>query len=172
MKIALIVKPGYADSGVGRYAQELERALLASGQQVILVHPVVPLPGWVLKVVKKSTGWDLWAFFNNYPVRIHYPQADIFHFSSQNLASLLFFCRPPGKVVITVHDIIPWLVRNDPELCVYHSRLDRFFDWLANKQLKRFHYILTDSDYSKGSLVKEFCIPAENIQTVLLAIDN
>lgn len=171
MKIALIVKPGHADSGVGRYAHELEMALQSAGHQVILVHPTVPIPNWVLKLVKQYLGYDLLAFFLTYPIWISYPLADIYHFTGQNLATLLMFRRPKGKIVITVHDIIPWLVRNDRQLCLYRNIADRLFDRLANKQLLRSDFILTDSEYSKTSLIVEFKYHDDRVQTVSLGVD-
>lgn len=170
MNIALIVKPGHLDSGVGRYAQELEGALRAAGHQVSVVHPHVPLPGWLLGALRRWPGWDLQAFLMTYPLWVRYPPADIYHFTSQNLASLLFLRRPRGKVVVTVHDIIPWLVRNDPELCLYRNFIERRFDRLAYRQLKRVDFILTDSEFSKQSMADEFGISAEKIKTVLLGI--
>ncbi len=45
MKICLIVKPGHLDSGVGRYAANLENALRRAGLEVVVAYPQVPLPG-------------------------------------------------------------------------------------------------------------------------------
>ncbi len=128
LRIALIAKPGHADSGVGRYTAELQAALEALGHEVILVHPVSPIPEVVARAIRRCAHWDLAAFFNNYPVWARYPQADVYHVTSQNLATLLLLRRPPGVTVVTVHDLIPWLTRHDPELRVYNHRLDAWFD--------------------------------------------
>ncbi len=110
MHIALIIKPGFADSGVARYARELEKALLgrAPGD---LRHPVLPFPPRFIQLVKRLVGWDLAAFFLNYPLWARYPPADLYHLTSQNLATLLLFRPPPGQTVVTVHDILPRLLR-------------------------------------------------------------
>lgn len=152
MRIALIAKPGHADTGVGRYVNELESALLALGHDVVRGNPSMPFPAWFMQGIKRLTGWDLAAFFNHYPVRAVYPEADIYHLTSQNLATLMLFHRPPGKTVITVHDMIPWDTRKDPELRVYRHRIEEFFDWLGLKGLKRADGIITDSSYSAGRL--------------------
>ena len=67
MRIVLVSKPGHANTGVGRYAIELARHLRAEGHEVTEVHPVVPLPKWLVRLIRRL-GWDLNAFFNNYPV--------------------------------------------------------------------------------------------------------
>jgi hypothetical protein len=68
MHIALILKPGHPDSGVSRYARELETSLLALGHQVTPVYPLVPFPPRLIHLVNRRTGWDLAAFFLSYPL--------------------------------------------------------------------------------------------------------
>jgi len=152
MRIALIAKPGHADTGVGRYTRELARALSGLGHEVILAYPTCPFPEWLVRGVRRLVGWDLRAFFETYPVWARYPQADIYHITSQNLATLLLLRRPPGKTVITVHDIIPWLVRHDPALRVYNHRLAEWFDRLALAGLRRADALLADSVFTQASL--------------------
>lgn len=152
MRIALITKPGHADSGVGRYTAQLQMALEALGHEVVVVHPTVPLPEVLARAVRRLLGWDLAAFFNNYPVWARYPRADIYHISSQNLATLLLLRRPPGKTVVTVHDIIPWLLRDDPALRVYDHRIAEWFDRLALAGLRRADGLIADSAFTQGTL--------------------
>ena len=152
MRIALIVKPGYENTGVGRYTAELGTALKALGHEVVVVYPVTPLPKKLVCAVQRLLGWDLEAFFNTYPVWIRYPNADIYHITSQNLATLLLLRRPPGVTIITVHDIIPWLVRDDPVLRIYDHRLAEWFDRLALVGLGRADGVLADSVFTEGSL--------------------
>ena len=170
MHIALIAKPGHANTGVGRYTIELERNLRAQGHDVIVVHPVIPLPKWMVRITRRL-GWDLSAFFNTYPVWVRYPQADLYHFTSQNLATLMLVRRPPGKSVITVHDIIPWVVRNDPEQRVYHHFLDEIFDQLALKGIQRAEVIVTDSTFTSQTLFDEIEISKQKMETVYLGIN-
>jgi glycosyltransferase involved in cell wall biosynthesis len=148
MNITLIAKRGHENSGVGRYTVELARALEKLGHRVSVTHPNLPLPHWLIRAVQRWLGWDLEAFFNNYPLWTAYPAGDIYHFTSQNLASLLLLRRPPGKTVVTVHDIIPWLTRHDPELRAYDHSMEAFFDWLALRGLRRADDIVTVSIYT------------------------
>lgn len=163
MRIALIAKRGHEDTGVGRYTGQLRAALEALGHEVLVVHPIVPLPHVLVKMVRHLLGWDLAAFFNNYPVWVRYPQADVYHITSQNLATLLLLRRPPGPTVVTVHDIIPWLVRDDLELRVYEHRLAEWFDRLALAGLDRAKLLIAVSAYSKESLVESLGLKAERI---------
>ncbi len=159
MHIALISKPGHASTGVGRYTMELERHLRAEGHRVTVIHPLIPLPTWVVRLTRRF-GWDLNAFFNNYPIWASYPPADIYHITSQNLATLMLIRRPPGKTVITVHDIIPWLLRNDAQERVYHHRIDEWFDKLSLKGIQQADAIVTPSAFTAQTLDNEMSLNA------------
>ena len=152
MRVALVAKPGHEATGVGRYTSELRAALEALGHEVVVVHPIVPLPRIVVRAVRRLLGWDLAAFLDNYPVWARYPEADIYHITSQNLATLILWRRPPGPTVITVHDIIPWLVRHDPELRIYEHRVAEWFDQLALAGLRRADALVVDSAFTQASL--------------------
>lgn len=148
MHVILIEKPGHANTGVGRYAVELAAAMRASGQRVTVVHPSLPLPRTLLRWIRRWLRMDVEAFFHNYPVWIRYPRGDVYHLTSQNLATLLLLRRPPGPTVVTVHDIIPWLVRDDPELSVYRHGLDRLLDRLAMWGVQRADALIADSHFT------------------------
>jgi len=152
MRVALIAKPGNEDTGVGRYTERLAATLQALGHEVRIVHPTILLPRVVVHAVRQLLGWDLDAFFNNYPLWARYPEADVYHLTSQNLGTLLMLRRPPGPTVITVHDIIPWLVRGDPELRIYDHRLAEWFDRLALATLRRADDVIVDSGFTRDSL--------------------
>jgi len=154
MKVALVTKPEHKDTGVGRYTAHLGTALEALGHEVLVVHPTVPLPGMLVRAVRRLLGWDLDAFFNNYPIWARYPRAEVYHVTSQNLATLLLLRRPPGPTVVTVHDIIPWLVRDNQELCVYDHRVAEWFDRLALAGLSRADGLIADSEFTQQSLTR------------------
>jgi hypothetical protein len=168
MQIVLIAKAGHANTGVGRYVIELEDELRAQGHRVTVVHPVMALPAWLMQAVQRWLGWDLKAFFNNYPLWARYPKADIYHITSQNLATLMLCCRPPGKTVLTVHDIIPWLTRHDKELSVYRHQVDAFFFLLTLWGIKKADGLLSDSSFTTQTIVTTLKIPSSQIKTVFL----
>lgn len=152
MRIAIIAKLGHADTGVGRYTSNLSAALQALGHEVSVVNPIVPLPGVLVRAVRRLLGWDLYAFFQNYPIWVRYPEAEVYHFASQNLVTLLLLRRPPGKTVVTVHDTIPWLVRSHPELRIYDHRVAELFDRMALVGLRHVDGLVADSAFTQDSL--------------------
>jgi glycosyltransferase involved in cell wall biosynthesis len=166
MKIALIAKPGYADSGVGRYVECLVPALKAAGHDVILIYPIVPWPSWLSKAVSKLFGWDLQAFFLNYPIWISYPTAELYHFTSQNLATLLIFHPPDGKVIVTVHDLIPRLLQKDREIRVYRNLFHELFDDIAWHGLQKADQLIAVSEFSSTELLTTLDISPQKIQVV------
>lgn len=171
-RIALIAKPGGPNTGVGRYVYELQRGLRASGVEVVRLAPrALPLPYLGYRLLQR-TGVDLLAFLMNYPLWADYPPADVYHFTSQNLASLLLFRRPPGRVVVTVHDIIPYMLRNDPQLSTYRTVADRLFDRLAMAGLRRADLLIADSQYTRGCIIEQLGIAPEQIAVVHLGVDH
>jgi glycosyltransferase involved in cell wall biosynthesis len=171
-RAALIAKPGGAHTGVGRYVQMLHQGLSAQGAVVERIAPTVPpLPNIAYNAIRKL-GPDLRSFFLNYPLAAKYPTADVYHLTSQNLASLVLFRRPPGRLIVTVHDIIPFMVRHNPQLSSYRSAADRLFDRLAMAGLKRADGLIADSEATRRSLIELLGIAPEKIAVVHLGIDH
>jgi glycosyltransferase involved in cell wall biosynthesis len=171
-QIALIAKPGGPNTGVGRYVQMLHQGLHEAGIDAERVAPTVPpLPQSLYRLLRRL-GADARTFFLNYPIAAKYPSAEVYHLTSQNLASLLLLRRPPGKLVVTVHDIIPYMLRNDPQFNTYHSAADRIFDRMAMIGLKRADRLIADSRYTKDCLVEHLGIAPEMIAVVHLGIDQ
>lgn len=170
MRIALIAKPGHEDSGVGRYTVQLRSALEELGHEVVVVHPTMPLPDALIQTARRLLGWDLAAFFNNYPVLARYPHADVYHFTSQNLATLLLFHHPPGRTMVTVHDIIPWLLKDDPVLRIYDHLLAKWFDRMSLVGLQRADVLTADSEFTRQSLRWQN-IAVDDVELVMLGVD-
>jgi hypothetical protein len=154
VRISLISKPGHLDTGVGKYVVQLERTLVSLGHHVIVVVPFVPIPEFLIQWLKRWPGIDIEAFLYNYPLWARYPKADIYHFTSQNLATLLIFCPPPGKCIVTVHDLIPWLVKDDHKLRIYRHTIEKFFDRLAIMGMKKANGWIADSEFTGQTLIK------------------
>ena len=171
LHVALIAKPGHRDSGVGRYVVQLAAALQSQGCQVTVVETRPPLPDGLLDWLKRWLRLDLRAFLENYPVWVRYPPADLYHLSSQNLATLLTTCPPPGRTVVTVHDLIPWLTRHDPVLRVYRHFLEAWFDRLALRSLRRADAILADSEFTRQSLLAQKGMQDLKVTTVWLGVN-
>lgn len=171
-RVVLIAKPGGTHTGVGRYVQMLHHGLREAGIQAERIAPSVPpLPNAIYAGARKL-GPDLRTFFLNYPVAAKYPSADVYHLTSQNLASLLLFRRPPGKLIVTVHDIIPYMLRNNPQFNSYGTAADRIFDRLAMAGLKRADGLIADSHYTRQCLVEQLAIAPERIAVAHLGIEQ
>jgi len=149
MRVGLIKKPTRTETGIGRYSAELQQLLKRAGVDIIEVNPIIPLPKGFLGLINKLIGWDLEAFFYNYPVWIRYPEADIFHLTSQNLATLMIFRRPPGKTLITVHDLINLDYQYDLPINVFQKIAHHFFEQLALVGIRRIDWTISDSNFSK-----------------------
>ena len=78
-------------TGIGRYDRRLRGGLSEVGLRVVQDAPKTPaLP---------SVGYRLLRVLrrNKYPIWSSYPDADIYHLTSQDLASLLVLRRPRGR---------------------------------------------------------------------------
>jgi glycosyltransferase involved in cell wall biosynthesis len=94
------------------------------------------------------------------------------HLTSQTLGTLLLSQRLPRPVVVTVHDILPYLLRDDPALSVYRHRVDRLMDDLAMRGLRRADRLIADSHYTKLTVVEALGVPPERIDVVHLGVDT
>lgn len=171
MKISLVTKPDRQMTGLLRYALSLRDGLLAEGVEVSLLHPSPPpIPGPIARGARRL-GLDPLAFFGSYPTHVRLNGADVYHLASQNLATLLLFQRIE-PVVVTVHDIITYLVRHDRELSTYRHIFHRLFDRLAYLALGKADAIIAISEYTKRTLVEHLGYSSDRIHVVYRAVDT
>jgi glycosyltransferase involved in cell wall biosynthesis len=159
-KVAVVCDWNGPHTGIGRYWRMLYDGLRGAGVNAMQVTPWMPrLPEAVYRGMT-LLGRDLRAFLTNYPLWCGYPQADIYHLGQQALTSLLLVRRPKGKVVVTVHDIFPHTLGNDP--------------WfrLAVRGLARVDHIVAISHYTKRCLVEELAVPPHKITVVHHGMDH
>lgn len=169
MHISLITKSPDTVTGLGRYSSTLYHHLIEQGLEISCEFPHTPLPAPVAQMGRRI-GWDLPAFFRSYPVWSQFVPADLYHLTSETLASLLLL-NPLRPVVVTVHAFFTYLLRNQPGLSTYNHPIDRWFDQLAVQGLRRADAIIAVSHYVKQSLV-EIGISAERIHVVHEAVDR
>lgn len=171
MRVGLIAKRGSSKTGLGRYSDALKRGLEACGHETISVSPSVPVPRLLRTRLTRLASLDIEAFLNNYPIVPRYPDADLYHFTSQNLATQLRLRRPPGPVVVTVHDILPFMLRDDASLCTYRTLADRWMDRIAMAGLRRADLLVASSEFTKVCIERYLGIPSERIHVVHLGVD-
>ncbi|MBN1886747.1 MAG: glycosyltransferase family 4 protein [Thermoflexales bacterium] len=169
-RIGLVAKPDKQMTGLWRYASSLYNSLRAEGVAVEMVHPVPPLPGYLSRA-GKAFGLDAETFFASYPLKVRLGGVSVCHLASQNLATLLLFQRLPPTVV-TVHDIIPHLVRGDAALNTYRHGLERLFDRLALRALRRAGALIAISEFTRQTVTKALAYPPERIHVVYRAVDR
>jgi glycosyltransferase involved in cell wall biosynthesis len=170
-RVALIAEPSGPNTGIGRYVQMLHTGVREAGVDAVRVAPTLPpLPSISYRLLR-LLGRDLQAFLRNYPLWSTYPKADIYHLTSQALALLLLFRRPKGKVVVTIHDIFPYMLRNDPQLRSPYAT-DHVFPRLAMAGLKRADHLIAVSHYAKQCVVEHLGIAPEKIAVVYNGIDH
>jgi glycosyltransferase involved in cell wall biosynthesis len=170
VRIALVTKSDQRMTGLLRYALSLHDGLRAQGVDVGLVHPRSPVPRVPARAAR-TLGLDAAAFFSSYPLSVQLDGAEICHLASQTLATLLLTGRRPPAVV-TVHDLIPHLVEDDPALSTYRHPVERLFDRLALRCLRRGGAIVAISEFTKGTIVRLTGYPADRIQVVYRAVDR
>ena len=167
--MALVTKPDKQMTGLLRYAKSLYDAFRARGVAVRLCHPR-PLPQ-VLARLGRVVGLDAAAFGASYPLLVDCAGAEVCHLASQTLASALWLQQMPPTVV-TVHDIIPYLVRDDPALRTYRSQFERWVDRLALRALRRAYRLIAISEYTKECIIDTLGIPASRIRVIHRAVDG
>lgn len=172
LRVQIVSKPGSKATGIGRYAHELERGLAQQPDvdlRVAELRDPVPAP---ITGLARRMGYDLAAFNRSYPLRADVVPGWITHLTNQTLATLLTTQRLTRPVVVTVHDIFPYMFRDDPELRVYGGRLDRAMDRRAMRGLTRADRLIADSAYTRATLMHQLGIPADRIDVVHLGIDT
>jgi glycosyltransferase involved in cell wall biosynthesis len=169
-RVALVARPEL-DTGIGRYVQMLDRGLREAGVEARTVSPSIPrLPDASYRALRLM-GRDLDAFLRNYPLWSVYPDAEIYHLTGQTLASLLLFRRPKGDVVVTVHDLFPYVLRRSPRgRALYGS--DRAYYRLVIAGLKRADHLIANSEYTKRCIIDVLRLAPERITVIYPGLDH
>jgi glycosyltransferase involved in cell wall biosynthesis len=172
MRVALVAKRGPGATGTSRYAEWLRRELGSVGVSVDVAAPD-PFPPWERPSrALAAAGLDLRAFFASYPFRAPLGGADLIHLTTQTLGTLLVWRRPRAPAVVTVLDIIPYLIRDRPDLRPFGHPLDAMFYRLALAGLRRADALIAISEYTRRTLIDTLHVPPERVHTVPLAVDH
>lgn len=164
MKVGLVASP-YKMSGLSRYAMELSESLPKLGVDLEIIQA---RPG---PVVQRGMDWlqhlgpDLGAFWGTYPPHLPMDGDQINHLTHAALATSLYLSRP-RRVVVTVHDIIHYVFRDDPALSTYQHRFHKAADALGLRALRRASAIIAISQYTKDALVEHLGLDADRIHVV------
>ncbi|MBV9120749.1 MAG: glycosyltransferase family 4 protein [Chloroflexi bacterium] len=170
LRVAVVARREPGVTGTSRYAATLLRELPEAGVAAELACPEDPLVN-ALNGPGKHIGIDLERFFGQYPRRFPRRDVDVYHLATQTLATLLLRPHLDRPVVVTVHDIIPYLLRADTQFAAYGHAAHRAMDWLAMRGLTHADAIAADSDWTRDTLLRELSVPEHRVRTVRLGVD-
>jgi glycosyltransferase involved in cell wall biosynthesis len=172
LQIELLVSRYKRMIGLARYTASLKKYLSRIGVEYKQVEPDYPLLLRAAHTALRPLGYDVKEFFNIYPVSAGLHQNTVKHFTHQLMGSMLATHRDLSPVIITVHDIVPYLMRDDPEQCEYHHFYDRWVDNRAMHSLRRADFLISISEYTKKMLVEHLGCAADKIQVILYGLDH
>ncbi len=174
MKICIDVSAAvHRRAGLGRYAQELIRALVAQGEhdyvafyhqrgQAHLDPPLDSLPQLTTRLSVKP--WRLWAMlahFSGVPQDRKFAGVDIFHATEHLLPRLRRI-----RTVFTLHDLI---FRFDP---ASHLPLNRIYlNLMMPRFLRAADAVVAVSECSQRDAVQLYGTPAEKIHVIPEGVD-
>jgi glycosyltransferase involved in cell wall biosynthesis len=172
VKIQLLVRDYPEKFGLSRYTREIARALREHGLDFERVYP--HLPGAVRFAGRPLApfGFDLERFFSTYPLAAQLDESCLKHFTTQQMAVLLVLNPGTHPVVVSVHDILPYMLKGTAQQDVFRHPLDRLFDALAMKGLQRAGLIIANSAFTRRCLVEKLGIRADKIRVVYLGVDR
>lgn len=104
-----------------------------------------------------------------YPSRLKIPAADVYHILDQTYAHLLARL-PPGKTVITCHDLMPMMVEGYGNS--WGGKLSQASFRSSVAYLHRARYILADSEATKRALIDILNINERNVNVVPLGVED
>lgn len=171
--VTLYSAPSKSFSGLTRYATALLAALQALEVPPQFSLMATDLPGWLrpLSLAGALLGLDVTTFFQNYPVALPHNQAQIAHLTSENLASVLTW-RKMSPVVVTVHGLFGYLLRNDPFLRTYSHGVEAWIDQRSVQGLCRADHLVCVSQYLANRLINELGISRQRISVIPEAVDH
>jgi glycosyltransferase involved in cell wall biosynthesis len=172
LRVQIVVRPVTAATGTGRYTAALIDGLTQTGVTVEIAAPEMPRLFLPVAAALRPIGFDLAAFFGSYPLRAPLNSPDVLHISAQTLATFLHVQRPRMPVVITVLDIIPYLVRDDAALNTLQHPADRQAYRLALAALHRADALLAISEYTARTLVDALGIARERVHVTYPGVDQ
>jgi len=172
MKVQLVVRSYKQMIGLSRYTECLCKALSGADIEYTLITPTYPFLVTIAHKLLSPFGFDIKSFFTTYPLAARTKNNCLTHLTAQQMGTLLRLKPRLHPVIITVHDIVPYLVRKDVEQTTFRHPLDIWFDKLAMGGLKRADALISDSHFTKQTVIEALGCPAERIHVVHLGVEH
>jgi glycosyltransferase involved in cell wall biosynthesis len=167
MSIELLCKPYRTISGLARYSRSLVDQFERRGFAHRVAYPKIPR---AVNFLSQKTPFDLTTFLQTFPLAANFEKRDALkHLTSQEMGTWLTLHRHP-RTIVTVHDIFPHILRGD--VAENYHPVERAFHRLAMHGLHYASHLITDSDYTKQTIVEHLGISADKITPIPLAIDH
>jgi glycosyltransferase involved in cell wall biosynthesis len=159
-------------NSLARYAGALLNHLQTSPEVEMRIAVVkdIPLPNPLLASLK-SAGIDVAAFFRTYPFFWPQVEGDVIHLTHRSQTTLLTR-KPSVPVVVTVHDIIHYQYRDDPNMHIYSHGPHRWMDAIAIQAMRRADVLIASSEYTRQALIDVVKVAPERVNTVYLGVDT
>lgn len=172
MRVELLVRPYRQMIGLARYTVSLCQTLTRIGMEYSLVSPTYPLPVRVAHRFLTPLGFDARTFFTTYPLAAPLSRDALKHLTAQQMATLFWFKPQLHPTIVTVHDIVPYLVRRDRTQSTFRHPFDLFFDRLAMLGLRQADALISVSHFTKETLVEMLGCPAERVFVIREGVEH
>ncbi|MFZ2361174.1 MAG: glycosyltransferase family 1 protein [Anaerolineae bacterium] len=171
MNVQLLVRSYNHMIGLARYTVSLCQAMDEAGIAYSLAQPVQPRFVQAGHRLLEPFGFDVRTFFTTYPVAAGtLANGVLTHLTTQQMATLLWFRPRLRPAIVTVHDIVPFLVRSDESQTTFRHPLDVLFDELAMKGLHLADTLIADSHFTKQTMVSVLGCRPDKVQVVHLGV--
>src|SRR3989338_4260235 len=155
-------------TGVRRYALAIYAFLKKNKQHQVQFYTTktdYPFFTFLRRIFRKNINSLLTKMPLYYPFK-KFPSDAIIHLTAQTFAIPLAWQKPKQPVIVTVHDIIPYVLNK------YNSVWEKILYMFVIKGLKNATHIMTDSEHTKKDLIHFLKIPEEKISVVYLGVDR
>lgn len=172
MKVQVLTRDYPEKYGLYHYSEAICRTLAEAGVRFEAVRPDPPR---LVRAIHRNAmrhGINVERFFSTFPLTAKVDQDSLKHLTAQQMGSLLVVQPGIRPAVVSVHDIVPCLVRGDREQDTFRHGVESAFDRLAMAGLKRADCLVASSAYTKRTLVERLKIPVDKIRVVHLGVDH
>lgn len=154
-------------SGVRRYALTLHTFLKKKKEYPVQLYSTKRSYSF-FSFLQTLFGKDINSLLTKMPLFFpfkKFPSDSVIHLTTQTFAIPLAWQKPKQPVIVTVHDIIPYVFHQ------YNSISERFLYKFVIKGLRNATYLITDSEHTKKDLMELLHIPEEKIAVIHLGVD-
>lgn len=173
MRVDFLLNQTYTGvSGLTRYDRGLLQAMAKFPDvQVTTVTPGIrPFPQWLVDLGARA-GLGLGQFIQNYPLVWPESAGELVHLPQRGQSSLLWN-KGKHRVIVTVHDIIHYLHRSQPEMHIYRHGIQRWFDIFSVRMLKRADMVLASSEFTRQTLIDHAAVLPQRVQVIYLGVET